>query len=116
MLFPLCRVPLRILGQFPRVTVQSHATLEDEVRCVNDAENNHVPPARELAPYQIRAIQRHDQSEYNQDEEPFRQRILEPDESDQAGYAVWPAVDDEAENETCVLRDEVVGQLSQEEE
>lgn len=101
------RVPRRVLDQLSRMPVQPHHTLQNQIRSVNNREPHHRPPRSEFRSHNLSKVQSSNQSTDCSEQEPLGHGVLEEDQVREPLAVAGPVCDDEAQEQTGVLRDEV---------
>jgi hypothetical protein len=87
--------------------IQSHHTLQNQIRHIQPSKPQHVRPARKLRPHSLREIQRSDQSTHRREQEPLRHGVLEEHQARKLAAVVREVRDEEADQQARVLGDEV---------
>lgn len=94
---PRRRVPRRILNQLSRMPVQSHDTLQDQIRDIQHREPAHIPLPRELAPDLVAKVNGDHQRAQRREQKPLRHGVLEEDQVCKLGPVAREVGDDERE-------------------
>lgn len=92
--------------------VQTHGGHEDQVGYVDDTEDKHRLPRCEFRSHFLGEVECKQEGDDGREEEPLGHRITEEKEADQLRWVPGPVGDDEAEQQTGVLRNEIVADLA----
>ena len=111
----------------------THSSHQNEIRCINDREQNHHPEGRELGSSHLRNCKREDETndtdsscqhckisltfeDLRCEQEPLSHRVPEKDQLNKICRVLRPACDDKRQKQTSMLSDEVVTDFSDEQQ
>lgn len=109
---PRSRIPRRILDQLSRMSIQTHDTLQDQIRHIKHRKPDHRSPRSELRPNALSEVQRCYQRSNSREQEPFCHGILKEDKVHKPVATVRKVGDDETDKQASVLRDEIETHLT----